>query len=67
MMTFFQGQGYFLHFPAIKDLENIVVLDPAWLAHIFAAVASHKNTAVNSEGFMDRAALLEMLKTFDGS
>ena len=65
MLSFFRSQGYLLYFPQVKDLEDIVVLDPAWLAQIFALVVSHKNFNMTSEGFIERSRLLESLRVVD--
>ena len=54
-----------LFFPmasAKTELRNLVVLDPEWLAKIFAKVVSFRDTGITNEGFMERSKLQETPK-----
>ena len=40
-------------------MEDIVILDAQWLARVFSAVVSYRETGISAEGFIDRDTLKE--------
>ena len=57
MLNFFKAQGHVLFFPKTENLDDLVILDPEWLAKIFATVVSFRDTGINNEGFINRDKL----------
>ncbi len=57
MLTFLKAQGHLLFFPNDRLLNELVVLDPEWLAKIFSSVVTFKDTGINNEGFIEREKL----------
>ena len=66
MLSFFKAQGHILFFPETANLEDLVILDPEWLAKIFSTVVSFRDTGINNEGFIDRSKLEQLLSTKTG-
>ena len=64
MLQFFKAQGHVLYFPQLDNLENTVVLDPEWLAKIFASVVSYRDTGISTEGFIGRSLLGLLYNTY---
>lgn len=54
MLHFLKAQGSLLFFPRSDILKDLVVLDPEWLAKIFASVVSFRETGITDEGFIHR-------------
>lgn len=54
MLQFFRAQGSLLYFPRLCDLQEIVVLDPEWLAGIFA---TSRSSRISESGWIDRDQL----------
>ena len=59
MLHFLKAQGSVLYFPNEPDLQEMVILDPEWLAKIFSKVVSFKDTGISEEGFIDTEQLKE--------
>ncbi len=62
MLHFLKAQGSLLFFPESDELKDLVVLDPEWLAKIFASVVSFRDTGISNEGFIDREKLKSTYK-----
>ena len=67
MLHFLKAQGSVLFFPQSEELQDLVVLDPEWLAQIFARVVSFRDTGISNEGFMERSKLRETYDHVDTS
>ncbi len=57
MLHFLKAQGNLLFFPNDRQLQDMVVLDPEWLAKIFSSVVSFRDTGISNEGFIARDSL----------
>ena len=57
MLHFLKAQGNLLFFPRSEELSDLVILDPEWLAKIFASVVSYRDTGIGNDGFIERAKL----------
>lgn len=65
MLQFLKAQGSLLYYPQIEGLEDIVILDPEWLAKVFSKVVSYRDTGINNEGFIEQQKLREAWGNID--
>lgn len=65
MLQFFKAQGNLLFFPQVEDLDNLVILDPEWLAKVFSKVVSYRDTGISHEGFIEVERLREIWADMD--
>ena len=67
MLHFLKAQGSVLFFPQLHGLDDLVILDPEWLAKIFSSVVSFRDTGINNDGFIDRNQLKDHWTEVDAS